>query len=281
MESPLKQYVTHSRNYWSALSKVQTVCRKLLKTHPLAANARTYLDGRVSSENQEKFNFGYFPNDENINILFELVPKRTLEKLGLTYPYHVQNGDLRSYIDRGIFSNHNLTLPYYDYNGNMVTLMGRTILSEIERKKQNIQKYKYLRGPHVDFSLQFKKSQHLFGLYQAKQEILKQNSVIIVEGQLDCIACHEYGIKNVVALGGISLHKLQNRLLSIFASEYKLLLDNDEEGLKAQEKIINMYSNSKIKINKFLLPKGFKDIDEFLHKSTSFDVSMLFNLENR
>lgn len=234
--------------------EVQKACHYLLNTHPLAAPTKNYVNERMSVLSQEKFNVGWFPDNENLNALYSLVSEEKIKKLGLVYPFHVQNGDHRVFIDNGLLCNHNLTIPYYDINGNIVALVGRTTLSEIERKSAGLQKYKYTP---------FQKSLHLFGIQHAKKAIIKLKSAIIVEGQIDCITCHEYGIENVVALGGTSFGKHQRDLLGWFAAKFKLLLDNDKEGNRAQIRIIDRYSK-KININCIKVPDNFKDVDQYL-----------------
>lgn len=234
--------------------EVQTACQDLLKTHPLAEPARQYLRTRVSSTNQDVFDFGYFPDDDHLEILFDKVSEKKVKALDLVYPYHVQNGDHRVYINRGMLSSHNLTTPYRDVYGNIKALVGRTILPEEERKAQKLQKYKYTR---------FSKSLHLFGLYQAKHAIIRRNSVVLVEGQIDCVTCHEYGIHNVVALGGVSLSKRQFQLLNRFTDRFYLLLDNDFEGKKAQNRIMKRYGRLAV-FETLELPVRYKDVDEYL-----------------
>lgn len=235
--------------------EIQIVCKNLLKTHSLAKQTRQYLQTRVSQKNQDAFDFGYFPDDDHLEILFDNIAEKKVKALDLVYPYNVQNGDYRVYVNKGMLSSHNLTMPYRDVYGNIKALVGRTILSEEERKEHQLQKYKYTK---------FNKSLHLFGLYQAKNHIVKKNSVFIVEGQIDCITCHEYGIHNVVALGGASLNKRQFHLLNRFTNKFYLLLDNDLEGKKAQNRIIKQYSKSAI-IEILELPTQYKDVDEYLH----------------
>ncbi len=236
--------------------EVQSACQNLLKTHDLAEPARKYIQTRINSSiNQNLFDLGYFPDDEHLDILFEKVSEEKVKALGLVYPYHVQNGDHRVFINKGMLSRHNLTMPYRDVYGNIKALVGRTVLPEEKRKAQELQKYKYTR---------FAKSLHLFGLYQAKNTIIKKNSVILVEGQIDCITCHEYGIRNVVALGGVSFGKHQFHLLSRYAEKFYLLLDNDIEGKKAQQRIIKRYGKLAM-FEPLELPTRYKDIDEYLH----------------
>lgn len=250
--------------------KVQEACKDLLQNHPVAEKAREYLNKRVSSNNQEVFNFGYFPDDNHLDILLEKVSEKSLKALGLIYPYHVQNSDYRVYVNKCILNKHNLTMPYLDIYGNIKALVGRTVLPENERKAQKLQKYKYTR---------FNKSLHLFGLYQAKEAILRKKSIILVEGQFDCISCHEYGIQNVVALGGSSLTKRQFQLLNRYADKIYLLLDKDFEGQKAVNKIINKYSKQAL-IEPLELPEGYKDVDEYLRNSLYHNGQQRSNIFN-
>lgn len=248
-------------------------CQELLQSHPIAKETREYLSSRVSPENQERFEFGYFPKDEELPILFEKVSQKAVFKTGLAYPYHVQDGNLRVFTVRGGLRHHNLITPYRDLYGNIVALVGRTILSEEDRTKLNIQKYKY--------TTPFSKSLHLFGINQAWQSILEQGFVIIVEGQIDCVTCHEFGTHNVVALGGTAFSDRQFDLLLQLTDKIYLLLDNDTEGHRAQDKIIKRYSEL-ARINKLTLPVGFKDVDQCLriHRDPSAIFHSIDRREN-
>lgn len=260
----LKQYSRQYQKRAMMLRDVQVACRDLLLNHPAAESARVYLNTRVSKNNQEKFDFGFFPPDDHINLLLERIPEITLQKLGLVYKFHVQNDDCRVYVTRGMMNSHNIITPYKDMYGNNIAFVGRTTLPDEERKAFNLDKYRYTKG--------FVKSLHLFGLAQAKAEILKKGYVILVEGQIDCITCHEYGIHNVVALGGVAFTKYQSNLLRRLTDRFYLLLDGDAEGEKAQNKIIKRYSDT-AHIEKITLPKEFKDVDTYLH--AGMDVSIL------
>lgn len=245
-----KKYLRTSRLY----VQVQNACRELLLNHPAAQEAREYLNKRVSRKNQEVFRFGYFPKDDEIEILLEKVPQESLKKLEMVYNYHVQNDDCRVDTLRGALRHHNITLPFYDQYSNVVSIIGRTILPDTTRKNLQIQKYKYTR---------FKKSYHLFGLNQAIHYILNSGSVILVEGQMDCLTCHEFGIHNVVALGGTAFSRRQFDLIARYADKIYLALDNDMEGMRAQKKIMSKYGEF-LPVEKILLPGNCKDIDEYL-----------------
>ncbi len=259
----LNQFSLHFRNRSKALEIVLEASRKLLQ-RPEAEETRKYIQDRISPENQDKFDFGYFPSDEHLNLLIEEVGEERLRSLGLLYDYHVQNDDCRVYIKKSPLESHNMITPYRDVYGNILAFVGRTTLSETDRKNKLLEKYKYSR---------FSRSLYLYGLFQAKSDILKQGSVVLVEGQIDCITCHEYGINNAVSLGGVAFTKYQFDILRRYTDTFYLLLDNDAEGEKAQNKIIKKYSEH-ARIEKVRLPGSYyKDIDEYLRKSNDRQFS--------
>lgn len=257
------QQTSESIKTRSALfSDIVAACKKLLEISSLAEEARLYADKRASSFNQKKFDFGFFPKEEDLGQLIELVGEKTLEKLGLIYPWYLPDRTYTIKVNKGSLSNHNLIIPIKDDYGYIVALVGRTLLSDEKQKELNIQKYKYT---------QFTKSLYLFGLHQAKKAIRNSDSVVLVEGQIDCITCHAHGFHNVVALGGSSLSCHQFYLLNKYTDNIYLLLDNDPAGNKAREKIIKRYSQIS-HIRQIHLPEGYKDIDEYLHKSSNYNV---------
>src|SRR5690606_13299085 len=105
-----------------------------------------------------------------------------------------------------------------DVYGDIVSVLGRNILPPDEQKRLGIQKYKY--------TLNAAKEMHVYGLDVAKEHILNKNYVICVEGQFDCISCHENGVSNVVALGWATITKYQLFQLLKYTDNIILLFDN-------------------------------------------------------
>lgn len=252
-----KQFMYKVQQTSELFSEVVVACKSLLHSS-VASDARTYLDTRVSVFNQKKFDFGYFPDEENLDLLISKVGEKTLKKLNLIYNYNIHN-------KKGLLNLHNIIMPIKDDYGNIVALVGRTLLPESEQKILEISKYKYSS---------FTKAANLFNLNIAKRSIRHSRSVILVEGQIDCISCHAHGFHNVVALGGASLGWFQFYLLRKYGGKnltIYLLLDNDNAGRKAQQKIIDRYSAEAI-IKKIDLPDDFKDVDQYLHKSNDYSA---------
>lgn len=253
------QYTKYVVRRSELLFEVVSACKQLLKSNE-ADETRSYVDSRISTYNQNKFDFGYFPTDEKLDLLFSKVKQPVLIKLGLVF--FNENSSYK----RSMLNQHNLVIPIKDDYGNIVALVGRNSLSSEEQKKLEIQKYKYTYG--------YSKSCNLFGLYHAKKTIRKLHKVIIVEGQIDCISCHAHGLHNTVALGGSSMSDYQLFLLMKYGGhdlKLSLLLDNDEAGKKAENKIRDKYSKY-VNIEKISLPNKYKDVDEYLRLSKNYDA---------
>jgi DNA primase len=254
------QYTKYIKQRSDLLSEVIITCKQLLKSSKEADDVRNYIDNRISTYNQNKFDFGYFPPDDNLKLLSDIIEPTKLIKLGLVF--FNENVAYK----RSMLHQHNLIMPIKDDYGHIVALVGRNSLPPEEQKLLEIQKYKYTYG--------YSKSCNLFGLYHAKKSIRKLQKVILVEGQIDCISCHAHGLHNTVALGGSSMSDYQLFLLMKYGGnnlKLLLLLDNDEAGKKAENKIKNKYSKY-VNIEKINLPPEYKDVDEYLRTNQNYDA---------
>lgn len=246
----------------SGFEPIVSACKYLLYNCPEAEEHLAYLNSRIGADVQEKFEFGYFPGSEKLNLLIPLVGQEALTSLGMMQRKEYQDSVSASRVTISYFEYHQLIMPYKDLYGNVIGLVGRSLLADEERKQLTVQaKYK---------NTSFSKGNHMFGLFEAKQSILENDIVYVVEGQFDVIKCFEKGIKNVVAIGSSNLTFHQLSLLCRYTKNICLLLDNDEAGDSGRKKIYDKYSQYANIINKFRIPKGYKDIDEYL-KENSFD----------
>lgn len=240
------------------LNKVVLACRHLL-TSEQAKKARICLNSRLSKEHQQAWQFGYFPTDDHLSDLTDLVDKKDLEQLNIYYPKYISGGQMA----HGHFSEHNLLMPFYNVHGEIVSLVGRCLLSEEERQEAKLNKYKYSAG--------CKKDLFVYGLNKAKQSIIEKNCVIVTEGQFDAISLNIMGIENVVALGWANISRYQMFQLHRYTNNIILMLDNDEAGQKGKVKIKEKYKDV-CNIKLLSPPKGFKDIDEFFRSSKDIDM---------
>lgn len=250
------------------LNKIMESCRFLLNNFQGAQDCKYYLNSRLSTESQEIFGFGYFPDIKDISVLFALVGEDILRECKLYYSLEIEDSWSPRSIPKCYFENYPLVMPFRDAYGNVVALVGRTILPEEEYKKLKISKYK---------NTIFKKGNYVFGLYENKKSILEQDSVYVVEGQLDVIKANEKGLKNVVGLGSAHMTAYQFSVITRYTNNIFLLLDNDEAGENGRKAIINKYGNF-ANIRNFYVPEGYKDIDEYISKegiSKSEDISFV------
>ena len=151
--------------------------------------------------------------------------------------------------------------PFLSISGKVVGFSGRLMV-------KNDKVGKYVNSPT---SLIYEKHNELFGLYQAKQAISKNNSCYLVEGQMDVIQLVQSGIENVVASGGTALTINQIRLIHRFTENIILLYDGDKAGIKAALRGIDMMLEEGINIRVILLPEG-EDPDSFAKSHNASDL---------
>lgn len=262
-----KNLISNSNIFYQILE----VCSSFLYYNEEAKPTLDYLNKRVNKDSQNLFSFGYFPDDKNINLLFKYFDKNKLEDLGILSKKYFADSDRASFVYKGSLENHNLIMPYKDCYGNIVALIGRNILNDEDRK--SLEQDKKIVIPKYK-TTKFCKSINLFSIDKAIKHIIEKDSVLIVEGQLDCINAYGCGIKNVVALGGVALTPYQFFTLRRYTKNINLLLDNDDSGISSSEKIINKYNKlANFKIIK--LPNQVKDLDEYIKKG--FDIYNVIN----
>lgn len=247
------------------LDKISESCAFLLNSFPEANSCKEYINSRINQNTQDLFQFGYFPNINNINVLSSIIGENTLEESKLFYHKEIEDSLCFRKINISYFENYPLIMPFRDTYGEIVALIGRTLLSEESRKKLKISKYK---------NTVFAKGNYLFGLYENKANILKQNCVYVVEGQFDVIKAFEKGFKNVVALSNSNMTAYQLSLITRYTNNIFLLLDNDEAGEKGRKKIISKFGKL-ANIRNFYLPTSYKDIDEYLSSNDYDSMSLI------
>ncbi len=151
--------------------------------------------------------------------------------------------------------------PVSSVSGKTVAFGGRILSSEKSVAK-------YVNSPE---SLIYSKSRELYGLYQAKQAIVREGRCFLVEGYTDVISMHQSGVENVVASSGTSLTEGQIRLIHRFTDNITVLYDGDAAGIKASLRGIDMLLSEGLNIKVLLLPDGH-DPDSFArsHNAQSF-----------
>jgi DNA primase catalytic core len=250
------------------LDKIVEACRFLLNNYPGARECKSYLDSRLSETSQELFQFGYFPGIANISLLADLVGEEVLrkEKL-LSEPKNIEDIVSPRRVQTCYFEDNPLIMPFRNPYGQSVGLVGRNLLSDEERSKTKISKYK-----NTGETPKFRKGNLLFGLYENKKHILDRGCVFVVEGQFDVIKASEIGFRNIVALGNCNMTSYQFSVISRYSNDIRLLLDNDGPGQKGRERIIHKFGQF-ANIQNFYLPDEYKDIDELIAKTQISDFT--------
>ena len=152
--------------------------------------------------------------------------------------------------------------PWLGVNGNVRAFGGRLLDSRTKGVQQ-----KYINSSDSEI---YHKEKELYGIYQAKKAIAKEDCVYMVEGYTDVISMHQCGIENVVANSGTALSFHQIRLLHRFTSNIVLLYDGDAAGIHAAMRGIDMLLAEAMKVKVLLLPDG-DDPDSFARKHTADD----------
>ena len=141
----------------------------------------------------------------------------------------------------------------------MVAFGGRTLDNTNKRIA------KYVNSPESDI---YSKSNELYGIYYAKQAIVKADSCFLVEGYTDVISMHQAGIENVVSSSGTALTASQIRLIHRFTEHITVLYDGDIAGIKASLRGIDMLLQEGMNVKVVLLPDG-EDPDSFARKQNA------------
>jgi DNA primase len=122
---------------------------------------------------------------------------------------------------------------------------------------------KYLNTPQTAL---YDKSQAIFGLHLAKEAVRQADEVVLVEGQMDVVASHQAGVKQVVAASGTALTLDHLRTLSKLTKNIKLAFDADRAGIAATERAIEMGQKLGLTLRMVEMPEGVKDADELVQQ---------------
>lgn len=205
----------------------------------------------------KKFQLGF--STESRDALYQEAKKKGfntdyLVKTGLCYTR--DDGQVRDrFWGRVIF-------PVHTLSGKVVAFGGR-VLNTADKKVA-----KYVNSPESEI---YHKSRELYGIYFAKQAIVKQDKCFLVEGYTDVISMHQAGVENVVASSGTALTSGQIRMIHRFTNNITVLYDGDWAGIKASLRGIDMLLEEGMNIKVMLLPDG-EDPDSFArkHNATEF-----------
>lgn len=224
---------------------------QLQENNAHAKQAREYLEKReISAEITKKFGIGFAPEswDAVMSLLKEKgADEKLIEASGLVSI----NEEKKRVYDR---FRGRIMFPVLNVDGNPVAF-GARILAQGEPK--------YLNSPETPA---YVKGEHLYGLFQSKDEIRKKKYAILVEGYLDLIALYQFGVTNCVASLGTAFTEQQSKLLGRFARKVVVNYDGDKAGVKAAQRAIETLLAEDFEIKVLVLPNG-QDPDDFIRAS--------------
>jgi len=217
--------------------------RKNLQDTKKGKYARDYLAQRqIKPESVQKWQLGLAVDSQDDLIKAAVagkVPAKLLEQAGLTTG---RNQD--KFVNRLMFT-------ITDVTGRVIGFGGRTL---------NETGAKYINSPTTAL---FDKSNSLYGLEQARHEIVSTGTAVVVEGYTDCIMAHQFGCCNVVATLGTSLTAGHGRILRRYAKKVVLIFDSDVAGVEAANRALDVCLSQRIDIKIASVPEG-KDPCDFL-----------------
>lgn len=223
-----------------------------------APKAQNYVTERgLSAEIIKTFELGYGPDSFEQLLPFlrdKKVPIEDAAKLGV-----IKKRESGGFYD---FYRDRLMFPIRNSAGQVVGFSGRALAKDQEAK--------YINSPE---SLIYNKSVELYGFYQAKKHIIAKQQAVIVEGNVDVLACHQLGITNAVAPLGTSLTEQQVQKLKRLTTDVVLMFDGDEAGKKAAIKAVQTCLALGIHPKMIILPEN-QDPGDYLAKKNPSLLSL-------
>jgi DNA primase len=197
----------------------------LLTKHKSGEEAREYLKSRsIGSEAISQFNLGYAPKSWRSVSDFLIIKKKytpeDLEAAGL-----VIRKDNNNFYDR---FRGRVIFPLKDHKGVVVGFSGRTLIKDDKEAK-------YINSPETQL---YSKSRMLYGLWENREQIRKENGIVLVEGELDVIPSWQAGVKNVAAIKGSAFTSEQAQLMTRFTKNVYMSLDSDSAGQEAIKRAV-------------------------------------------
>lgn len=194
----------------------------------------------------------------------------SLDKRDALYQEAIKSGYRKDYLEKtGLIVNRDDGSVYDRFRGRVIfpvhTVSGKVVAFGGRILKKDEKTAKYVNSPESEI---YHKSNELYGIYFAKQAIVKADRCFLVEGYTDVISMHQAGVENVVASSGTALTQGQIRLIHRFTNNITVLYDGDAAGIKAALRGINLLLEDGMNIKVVLLPDG-EDPDSFARKQNA------------
>lgn len=233
---------SNKRELFKIHEGVAQLYHRILQEHSEGEAGRAYLATRgLKPETVEAFQIGFAPDR------FDALEKwSSQQRISIDL---MEQAGLMARSERGSVYDRfrkRLMFPILDEAGRVIGFSGRLI-------DPNDKGGKYVNSPETPL---FRKSRVLFGINKARRAMADKRTAIVVEGQLDCIRCHEAGIANVVASQGTALTSDHARMIRRYADEVILVLDADAAGQKAALRSSEAFIAEELSVRVASLPSG-------------------------
>jgi DNA primase len=238
---------------------------QMLNTETGKAIGLSYFKERgFTDETIEKFQLGYSPEKSTAFADYALknqYSEKALEASGIS----MKN-------DRGWYDRFRgrVMFPIHSVSGRVLGFGGRIL-------QNNVKAAKYLNSPENPI---YHKSKVLYGLYQAKQEIVKRNEAFLVEGYTDVLSFFQNGVHNVVASSGTALTEGQIAMIKRYTPNITLLFDGDAAGIRASFRGLDMMLEQGVNVRVVSFPDG-EDPDSFAQRHTKTELETFLASERK
>ena len=225
---------------------------KILEDHPKAEKARSYLKERgMKDATISEFEIGYAPDSWDLLLKF-------LDKKGYKAEEGVAAGVLIRNERGSIYDRFRgrIMFPINNIMGATVAFTSRILVNDNPPAGGSA---KYINSSESPI---YTKGKTIYGLDKAKMSIKESDLAVMVEGNMDVIACHQAGFKNVVATSGTAITVDQLKILNRYGSEIAFSFDSDSAGNTAMKRAITLSLQNDISTKIIFLPGPFKDPDE-------------------
>ncbi len=246
-------------NHYLITDYAKNLFKKNLTSNEGKNIALRYFKERGISENMiKKFELGYAISNTDF-LTSTAIKNNYTPQLLIDSGLSLSNENNNKIVDR--FKNR-IIFPIYSFTGRVLGFGGRAL------KKSA--KAKYLNSPET---LIYHKSKVLYGLFQAKTDIKRENECYIVEGYTDVISLFDKGVKNVVSASGTALAKEQLRLISRITENITLMFDADDAGIKATYRTIDLALQEGLEVRVVVFPDG-EDPDSFAKNNSKEELKV-------
>jgi DNA primase len=227
---------------------------------PAGQVARQYIERRgVTAESAERFRIGLAPDAWDSLLIAGRkagIQDERLFEAGLIKKRETGNGYYDTFRNRVMF-------PIQDIGGHVVGFGGRAL---------DDNPAKYLNSPE---SVLFSKGKTLFGLNLAREHAQKKGRILVVEGYMDCLACHQCGYGETVAVLGTALTDMHVQMLRRQVQTVVLVFDGDEAGIKAADRSVEIVMNGQLDVRLVILPGGNDPADLLMEgQAAQFEAAL-------